>query len=237
MEGYMKNWILSSATLIFLGLSACSTRHPHRPEEPRPKLNVYNDQSTLRNAIKDWPASSRFAAESMMEKYGLPESVSHTTIVWEDTGYFKRSIVYRDGVTHNFPTPHEDVLQQFVGYRVPDDKVKDLWKFDGSIIVDRTRGEISSRCNREEMNTLALNLADGIIQNKMSVLRARDLYEQAALAYMNGQRVPTSMVGLSFSEYLNAGDPDKAVTTRRSLRQAQEAKDEEPEEEEDESEE
>ncbi len=230
----MKNWMLLLTTLLLFGISACSTRQSHRPEEPRPKmavnkLTVYNDQSTLREAIKEWPASSRFAAESMMEKYGLPETVTIDTIVWEDTGYFKRSIVYRDGVTHNFPTPHEDVLQQFVGYRVPDDKVNDLWKFDGSIMVDRTRGEMSSRCNREEMNTLALNLADGIIQNKMSVLRARDLYEQAALAYMNGERVPTSMVGLSFSEYLNAGDPDRPVTTRQSLRQAQEAKDQDDE--------
>lgn len=217
-----KLWmVLSSVTILIV--TGCSTTKVEK-HEVREKT-VYNDQNTLRQFISQWPVASRFAAEDMVEKYGLPDSVSNDSIVWEETGYFKRSIVYRDGVTHNFPSPHQDVLQQFVGYRIPAGKVEELWKFDGSITVDRTRGEISSRCNREEMNVLALNLADNIIQNRMKVPRAREVYEASAKSFMKGDPTTNYMAGLNFSEYLNAGDPDHSIMERDpGSIQAQEAR-------------
>ncbi len=51
-------------------------------------------------------------------------------------------------VPHDFPMPHPDLLEQFVDYQVPPDKFDELAQYDGSVIVERTKGEISARCTR-----------------------------------------------------------------------------------------
>jgi hypothetical protein len=68
-------------------------------------------------------------------------------------------VLTADEIVHNFPTAHTDYLTQYVGYRVPREKVSDLVAFDGSLLVDRTAGEIGARCDHEAYNTLTLNLA------------------------------------------------------------------------------
>jgi hypothetical protein len=52
-------------------------------------------------------------------------------------------------VDHYFPVRHPDVLEQAVHYRVPTDKFDELAAYDGSVIVERTKGEISARCGKE----------------------------------------------------------------------------------------
>lgn len=66
--------------------------------------------------------------------------------------------------------------------RVPPDKFDDLALYDGSVIVERTKGEISARCDQEPMNFLALNLAHDIITGKRSVGDARKTYAEKAMA-------------------------------------------------------
>src|ERR1700730_5479015 len=41
--------------------------------------------------------------------------------------------------------------------------------FDGSVLVDRTKGEMSARCEGEAANFLALNLADDIVHGRKDV--------------------------------------------------------------------
>lgn len=52
-------------------------------------------------------------------------------------------------IDHSFPMPHKDVLLQVINYRVPPDKFDDLAEYDGSVIVERTKGEIAARCDGE----------------------------------------------------------------------------------------
>jgi hypothetical protein len=52
-----------------------------------------------------------------------------------NTGLWKRTIVYRDEVPHNFPKPHTDVLEQFVDYKVP------VGKFDGTRLTPVPSGD------------------------------------------------------------------------------------------------
>ena len=49
----------------------------------------------------------------------------------------------------------------------------DLAYFDGSVHADRTKGELSARCDSHEMNVAALNLADDIIRGTRTVAQAR----------------------------------------------------------------
>ena len=38
-----------------------------------------------------------------------------------------------------------------------------LLKYDGSLVIDRTRGELTVHCDNEQANTLTLNIANDII--------------------------------------------------------------------------
>ena len=58
--------------------------------------------------------------------------------------------------------PHPDLLEQFIDYQAPPEMYDELAVYDGSVIVERTKGEISARCDKEEMNFLAINLANDV---------------------------------------------------------------------------
>jgi hypothetical protein len=86
--------------------------------------------------------------------------------------------VRREYCEHLFPIPHIDSVQNFVDYRVPPDKATALAEFDGSVIVERTAGEVSARCHDEQAHFLALNLMHDIVTDRKSVQEARDYYGQ-----------------------------------------------------------
>jgi len=116
--------------------------------------------------LSDWHEASQEAAKQMMDKYGPPAEVTETTLVWHETGPWKRTMISKEAVDHNFPMPHPDVMEQVIDYDVPVDFFDDLAAYDGSVIVERTKGEISARCDKEEANFLAINLANDIVTKK-----------------------------------------------------------------------
>jgi hypothetical protein len=155
------------------------------------------DQSTLDRFLADWPETPKKVATKVIDKYGLPNEATYTRLIWYNTGPWKRTIIYRDEVPHNFPKPHTDLLEQFIDYQVPVDKFDDLAAYDGSVIPERTKGEISARCDMEEMNFLALNLAHEIITGQKTVDEARKTYAETATAFMTGTSSPYTQ-GLRF---------------------------------------
>ena len=98
--------------------------------------------------------------------------------------------MYRDEVPHNFPKPHTDVLEQFIDYHVPPEKVTEVACYDGSVIVERTKGEVAARCDMKEMNFLALNLMHEIVTGRRTTDEARKSYAETAMAFMMDRRVP-----------------------------------------------
>lgn len=221
-------------TVMILALGAITiggcSHHHHKKHKPKPEPvdSLTLSQVNLRNHIASWPEPSKVATEEMLSKYGLPQTISDDFLVWNESGIFKQSIVYREGIFHAFPTPHTDVLEQTIDYKVPTSKVDDLWAFDGSILLDRTKGEMSSRCDQESMNILALNLADEIVTNKLSINAARKEYQETARSVTAGNQ-PKFAAEFSFKPQGNmAADADKEVKaivpTKRPLIQAQEAR-------------
>ncbi|RDV11926.1 hypothetical protein DXT99_23155 [Pontibacter diazotrophicus] len=108
--------------------------------------------------------------------------------------------------------PHKDVLEQFINYQVPADKFDELAMYDGSVIAERTKGELSARCDKEGANILALNLADDVVKGKRSVDDARQFYADAIMQMMEGQK-PAYMESLQFS----APSQDVGFTDRTVL--------------------
>ncbi|HXH30258.1 MAG TPA: hypothetical protein VNJ01_05575, partial [Bacteriovoracaceae bacterium] len=134
------------------------------------------DDASAQNVNKmtaDWPARPKLAVQEMMAKYGEPLEVSSETVVWHNQGPYKRIMVTKTEIPHDFPKPHMDFLEHTILYNVPTAKVSDLVAFDASMTVNRTAGEMSARCDLEGHNILTLNLAKDIISGKKSVAQAR----------------------------------------------------------------
>jgi hypothetical protein len=168
--------------------------------------------------MQDWPVESTDAALRVIKKYGEPDEACHSTLTWDARGPWKRIVAHREHSKHNFPVPHVDVVECFIQFHVPPWKVSDLVRFDGSIVVYRTPGEVSVRGHDEESNFLALNLAYDIITGKRSVDDARKYYGQEFLNHQKKAPAPY-MKGLKF-EPKRADDPDERIISEVDLKRA-----------------
>jgi len=94
---------------------------------------------------------------------------------------------------------------------VPLGKYDDLARYDGSVIAERTKGELSARCDKEEMNYLALNLAHDVATGRRTVEDARRFYAETAMATMKGE-MPPYVQRLQFDPSRGGtADPDKSM--------------------------
>lgn len=170
--------------------------------------------------INDWPEESREAARLVLERYGEPQEASDSQLTWLQPGPWKRIVATRAFYQHNFPSPHTDSVESVVDYQVPVDKVSDLASFDGSVVVERTAGEVSARCHDEEANFLALNLMHDIVTGVRNVGDARDYYAREFADHRRNEPTPY-MEGLRFTPADgDAGDPDKRLLSDEELARA-----------------
>lgn len=212
----LKNLLLPAMLSGLIALTACSS---HKDEE---KASVKEEsafslpvsQEGVTKMTATWPEASKAAISAMTAKYGLPSSVTDDMVVWNSSAPFKRTVVFREEVEHQFPIEHSDVLMQTVDYRIPLDKVSQLSKFDGSLIIDRTKGEISARNDKEEMNILALNLADKIVRGEMNSEQARREFTKNAETFAAGTS-GLLVTALTFSTRGNTADPDVSMQSQK----------------------
>jgi hypothetical protein len=148
------------------------------------------EQSTADRLLRDWPAAPKNVARQMIDKYGPPNEATPTRLFWYRKPPWKRIEVSADPVVHNWPAPHEDFFTQVIDYRVPPEMVHLIAMFDGSILVDRTRGEVWARCDSEAANVLGLNMVHQIVTGKRTVQEARETSSQHTVAYNLGRSAP-----------------------------------------------
>jgi hypothetical protein len=146
----------------------------------------------------------------MTGKYGKPDEVTPTMLVWYNNGPWEKSVIYKKEYMHEFPMPHTDVLQQWVSLEIPEDKFDDLAMYDGSVVVERTTGMVSARCDKEAANFLALNLAHEVAEKGKTVDEARSFYGKTIMELMKGEK-PEYTQKLKFNEDKHAADKDKAL--------------------------
>ena len=180
-----------------------------RPMTGQPQLQV--DPEVLRQVIATWPEESQKAAEETMKKYGPPNGMTPGMLVWQNNGPWEKTIVSAEGWDHQFPMAHKDVLMNVVKYKVPLDQYDELARFDGSIIAFRTPGELAARCDKEENNILALNVAHEVVTGKRTVEDARQFVAQTLKDLQQG-KTSTYTQGLMFEPEQNTSDPDKSVS-------------------------
>lgn len=171
---------------------------------------------TAAATIQDWPQESREAARLVLDAHGEPDEVTPTHLVWHQVGPWKRMVASRSFSAHDFPAPHVDCVESFLDYRVPVERVEDLVRFDGSVVVRRTEGEISARCHDEQANFLALNLAHDIVTGAKDVQEARDYYGTEFLDARRKRPTPY-MEGLRFEAQQDAADPGERILSDEQL--------------------
>lgn len=177
-------------------------------------------QQSSSTIIQSWPQESQEAAKLVIDQYGEADETTASQLVWNQPGPWKRIVATKVFFDHHFPTPHIDSVESVIDYRVPPEKFSDLAAFDGSVIVERTAGEVSARCHDEQANFLALNLMHDIVTGAKNVQEARDYYAKEFADYRRKKPTPY-MEKLHFTPGdRSAADPDVRVLSDEDLEQA-----------------
>jgi hypothetical protein len=172
--------------------------------------------------VEGWPDESKEAAKLVLEKYGEPQEATESQLVWHRVGPWKRIVASKTFWKHDFPAPHYDSVESVVDFRVPPEHFSALAEFDGSVVAERTAGEVSARCHDEEANNLALNLAHDIVTGEKTVDEARAYYAKEFLDYRRGLPTPY-MDELRFEPRRDTPDPDERVLSDQDLADAEAA--------------
>lgn len=171
--------------------------------------------------IQNWPMESREAAELVLKSHGEPDEATESQLLWHNRAPWKRIVAMKSFYPHNFPRPHIDCIESFIDYRVPAEKFDEIAAFDGSVICERTAGEVSARCHDLEANFLALNLMHDIVTGRKTVRQARDYYGKEVLDCQRGKSTPY-MKKLHFvlAQPAAAADPDVRTISDDELKRA-----------------
>ena len=169
--------------------------------------------------IQDWPEESREAAQLVIDARGEPDEATPTQLTWLQPAPWKRIVATKAFFAHDFPAPHIDAVESVIDYRVPIDKFTPLAEFDGSVVAERTAGEISARRHDEQANFLALNVAHDIVTGAKGGDEARNYYAKESIDARRKKPTPY-MEGLRFTPPGRAADPDVPVLSDQQLEAA-----------------
>lgn len=167
---------------------------------------------------KEWPEAARNAARDIMQKYGPPQEATPNLLIWRENGPWKRTLVHKDAVEHAFPKEHKDAIEQVVPYKVPLNFFNALAAYNGSVVADRTRGELTSFGDTETTNILSLNLAHEVMRGAMSAEQAREAHTQAVRDLESGKPPETAQKLLIGSPQGDLRDPDTPTITGTSTK-------------------
>jgi hypothetical protein len=171
-------------------------------------------------AIAAWPDESKEAAQLVIDAYGEADEITESQLIWHQPGPWKRIVASKAFYQHDFPALHIDSVESVIDYRVPPEKFSELAEFDGSVIVERTAGEVSARCHDEQANLLALNLMHDIVTGKKTAQEAREYYAKEFADYRRKKPTPY-MEKLHFTPGdRSAADPDVRVLSDEDLEKA-----------------
>lgn len=159
---------LAAAALAALAGMGCVTA---------PKQTAAERRGLAEAAVARWPEPSRLLALRIMEEHGLPERIELDRLLWAGRGEWRDTVVWREA-----PRGHgclaEDVLEQSTDYRVPAERAPDLAWLEGRVRILHDGRVLSSCAPDEELNRLALNLADELLWGGREPGTARLLYER-----------------------------------------------------------
>jgi hypothetical protein len=177
--------------------------------------NITRDK-TYEHTLQQWSEEARNVASQIIDKYGDPDEFTSSMLTWYSNGPWVKTVVTNSSDKHIFPMPHTDLVEQWIHYDVPPEKLDELARFDGSVSVKRTEGLMSARCHDEPANFLALNLAHDVITGRLKVDEAKEKYLQTLKDFRMDKPTPY-MEGLQFNVPRQSGDPGKQMISKDKL--------------------
>jgi hypothetical protein len=182
-----------------------------QPEDRAPAVDRYPrlEAKDVESAIAAWDPRSQNAARAMIARYGLPNEMTSRRLFWYENGPWLWTCVRSDPVMHNWPRAHAGVIEQAVPMRIDADRVGELVKFSGAVLVDRNAGVVCSRNDSEEANILAVNLASQILAGTRDAESARRECERLSLS--SGEPSPLTERFTFAPAAAGSGDPDREV--------------------------
>ncbi|MBI3550195.1 MAG: hypothetical protein HY078_14245 [Elusimicrobia bacterium] len=166
------------ATLTMAALAVCIVSASVRADD-------YTDNTTSSSKSEklttDWPDFTKRVGDLMVGRYGQPDEHTIGHLVWRDRGPYKRIIV------HRFPDKHFYALEQTINYPVPHDALGFYDFAECKVETDKVRAELTSYCDTEESNVLALNLADDILNRGRAIADAREAYVRTNMVALRGR--------------------------------------------------
>ncbi len=189
-------------------------------DESAPGADYRVTQAQVDAVIESWPPAPKKVAETTVERYGPPNEATPSLLIWHHNGPWKRTIITSDETAHDFPTPHTDYISQTISYDVPVEKLPELAKFDGSLIVYRTAGQVTFSCDTEETNLIGANLMHDIVTGKRRVDEARKEYAEQTAAWAMNRRAPyTEGIQFPLPDEGGTGHLDEAMMKGAAARQ------------------
>lgn len=147
--------------------------------------------------VANWPPQSKLAARRLIEQYGVPDAVRSDQLVWRNNGQWKRTVV-RDVTPPYVQAEDLGVVEQTIEYPLTAFQAAELAAFDRRLDYDSFRRELSARSDREEVNYLRLNLANDIVNRRMTPEQAQSAYART-LALEAAGKTSTYMQALRFA--------------------------------------
>ena len=162
--------------------------------------------------LSSWPPGPQLAGREMIAKYGPPQEVTFERMIWRDAGPYKRIMLTKEMLPHDFPLPHMDYLEHTILYNVPNDKTDEVHAFDASMTIYRVGGELSARCDLESNNVLTFNLANDVVTGKTTVAEARKQFGDLVMQRTLGKE-PAYTSALQFRPQGQTAAADPEATT------------------------
>ena len=200
-----------------LGAVAQGIRYTLKGEhQTEGKAELTVELADVERIIASWPAPQQNVARQMLAKYGPPNEATPTRLFWHNNHPWKRTELTSDAVVHHWPAPHTDFLTQYLDYRVPPELTHLITMFDGSILVDRTRGEVAARCDSEAANVLGLNMVHELVTGKRTVEEARHLSEQGGTEDLDQSHLAGAVLQQAAGKLKDAVTGGEEATDRRT---------------------
>jgi hypothetical protein len=160
---------------FLMAAAGCSRAVKAPPNEST--AEAWNRRTNALDMIGGWQDKSRLAAGALIEKYGPPDELRSTRIVWYNRSPWKK-IVVRD-----VPAPYAGaaatelgVVEETVEYTLRPDQAELLKAFGSTLSWDAKAGELTAKSDSEAVNFLRVNLADEVANRRITVEQARDAY-------------------------------------------------------------
>ena len=130
-----------------------------------------------KESLEKWEHKDAKAyAETLIEKYGEPDTASDSMILWE-----KDRISKDESIKHNFPKPHRDFVYSTMTIDIPENLMEAIAKASESIIVDQLKNEVTTRCGDIIANAITLGFVQKLVDGKIDPENTKEEYKKHIL--------------------------------------------------------